>query len=117
MTELGQKVIGEVRRLAKENPRASAGCKYFEEDPETLRPLMDQPCCIVGNAVYNLGLVDLITDSRAYWGWNQEGISELERFASEASQEEVAWLAAVQEAQDDGYKWGDAVALADEEMC
>lgn len=118
MTELGQKVIGEVRRLAKENPKASAGCKYFEEDPENgFRPLLDQPCCIVGHAVYNLKLVYRLADSmNESWGWNVEGVSNLP-LSTSMSKDESEWLAFVQTFQDDGYKWGDALDLADEEMC
>lgn len=109
MSELGAKLIEEIRNLAKENPERTAGCTYLDSD--------GAPVCIVGHAMFNLGLID---ESAKQSDWNKSdfyilrfnGISGLDA----TDDAESRWIVAVQGMQDCGKEWGEAVEVADREV-
>ncbi|ANA86440.1 hypothetical protein BH762_gp079 [Gordonia phage OneUp] len=114
MSELGQKLISEIRVLATENPDRVAECKYFEDgDART------EPCCIVGHAAHNLGVSHLLVkeaETDSMWGsWNLREITELP-IAEELSESERKWIDLVQSNQDRKDRWEFAVEAADEEV-
>lgn len=99
-------LVKEIRRLAKENPDKKAECQYVYEEDLT-------PCCIVGHALYNLELVavgelEKQNEDRfdqTSWGCDFSGTTD-----------EQHWISEVQENQDNGATWAQAVEIADKEV-
>jgi hypothetical protein len=114
MTVIGEKIIGTTREIANEIPdfiyRSDGllkACAYVEynEDGES------KPGCIFGHALLRLGMIDL---SIAEWDANTEGIRSLAYREDWAlSNPELDWMGKVQNEQDTGSTWAEAVALAD----
>lgn len=109
-TEFGQRVINAVREVAAEDPSYvfTDVCRYVDQQG---------PACIVGHALWNLGLID----STFYHDYaNDEGIDCLLETlhatteAYEMSENEADWLKRVQDMQDSKTAWGTAVSLADD---
>ena len=125
MSEAGQKILAEVRKVAAEQPDyvyPFLRCKYMSDE--------GRPMCIIGHALFNLGYlptpVPLI-----YEGHGVETV--LDRLNIQVDMAEVYWLNKVQEAQD-GHAvihsrhipsmtkfdrrltWGDAIRYADGEL-
>jgi hypothetical protein len=116
-------VVQEVRKIAAERPDFiyrkpqyksngvlvdSASCMYINS-PEGEEPI---PGCIFGHALLNLGVEpDRI---RKYEGAIASSI--VRNLLREATVDvlNADWMNKVQDAQDDGVAWGDAVASADE---
>jgi len=108
MSELGQKIIAEVRAKAAADPEylyprtEAGGCSYLRNG---------QPSCIVGHALWNLGLID------AQWKGDDLGISDISHIINHEGWEltigEIDWLSKVQDNQDNGWPWGQSVARAD----
>ena len=107
MSELGQKLIAEVRKVAGERPDfiAPGDCVYVSDG---------QPSCLIGHALWNLGLVDENTEYRHL---NDEGITAASAFLNlDIEGLEIDWLSEVQIYQDARFAWSDAVQRADEVM-
>lgn len=107
MTQQGQAIIQAVRDVAAGNPLhvyGTGNCVYVRQG---------LPACLIGRALWNLGLIDgsleglMVNGARA--GELVEG-----RLGIALSQDESFWLERAQEAQDSGYAWMDAVRIADE---
>jgi hypothetical protein len=100
----------EARRLAQDEPDRKAVCSYVRYDEDGL-----VPNCIVGQAAFNLGIsLDELLKV------NTCGIRHLATFikpewlsVGENDDVHVAWLGALQGAQDGGETWGDALRIAD----
>lgn len=104
MSELGQNLVAEVRKIAAENPDYvyDGACVYVRDG---------QPACLVGKAAWNLELIDaeIENDSR-----NDGGVDDLVAYLEiHITYEESAWLGLVQEEQDGGSRWHSAVSKAD----
>ncbi|RAV17550.1 hypothetical protein DQP57_00565 [Mycobacterium colombiense] len=105
MSEIGQKLIEETRKVAAEYPDFIFKdiCRYVNDG---------KPGCIVGHALWNLGMVDETTEGK---GFNDDGIWGLDKYLNlNLDPYEYTWLRAAQDEQDTGAPWGKAVAAADE---
>ncbi len=111
MSELGQKIIAETRKVAAGNPdfvyqKISGACKYVRNG---------NPDCIIGHALWNVGLID------ADCPWDGYGVSSISNVIRDVDwgkgldSDEVGWLSIVQDSQDTGYSWREAIAKADRE--
>lgn len=107
MTATGESIIKAVRSIAAERPShayaQADGCAYV---------LNGKPACLIGHALWNLGLLGpSIEDLR----WNIMGIDSLldDKLDIPVGSEEMGWLSLVQEHQDMGLPWGEAVEMAD----
>lgn len=100
-------VVKEIRRLAAENPdhvdpNVARGipCKYFQDG---------QPSCIIGHAAHNLYPGRFLDDYECKPGFLI--LSDLDPNNPYVVRE---WADYVQECQDAGKSWSEAVSLADE---
>lgn len=104
MSEIGQKLIAEIRKAAADNPNKIVGvgkCIYFD--------VRGAPSCLVGYGLAALGVTSL------------GGLDNVEPFdniypslfGGELDDEEASWVQAVQDHQDNQLGWSEAVALAD----
>lgn len=123
MSEFGQLLIAEVRKVAALNPDYVYGpplCMYLNEN--------GRPSCIIGHALFNLGIYTYSNPE-----WEGKGITELlGLLGHQIDPVEMNWLNAVQRAQDgrvhrkvttdDGYSlnqyelrrsWGKSIECAD----
>lgn len=119
MTKLSE-LVETVKKLGAENPDKKAQCSYFHGN--------GQPCCIVGAALYEHGIKrkDLrIEDDLGYPVDFNEGtgvVSLLERVGvplgieMDVDSSVTELLEAVQEAQDGGLPWGEAIRRLDPEF-
>lgn len=114
MSELGQKLIAEVRRVAAENPdfiypRDISGgvksCVYIKDGC---------PSCIIGHALWNIGLID------AKFKGDHMALSDIGhvilQYGWGIETGEIEWLHKVQQYQDQLNPWGQAVRYADGEL-
>jgi hypothetical protein len=102
MSELGQKIIEGVRAAAAERPdyQDGDGCWYIRGS---------SPSCLVGHALWAAGLID-----KDWRGDDRGAIVDVVLYEEwPLDEDEVYWLANVQNSQDRGDAWGLAVALAD----
>ena len=107
MSDLGQKIIAEVRRVAAERPDyvypSQYGCSYLND--------CGGPSCLVGHALWNRNLI------RDGWEGDSWGDSSIHNVIIQEGWQleigEIDWLSRVQDAQDSGYSWGHAIARAD----
>ena len=112
MSELGQKIIAEVRKVAAEHPDyiyqkidgvSHGSCLYIYNN---------KPSCIIGHALWNVGLID------ANWKGDTRAISDIRSIIGcegwPLDSSEINWLAAVQHSQDRGTTWSGSVRAADE---
>lgn len=107
MSELGQKIIAETRKVAAERPEFvfKDWCQYVADG---------QPACIMGHALWNLGLVGPTLEGHAI---NEDGLDQiLDHLDLAIDEPEREWLLCAQEQQDCEYPWGEAVAYADERV-
>lgn len=107
MSEFGEKLIAEVRKVAERNPdhvyaKPSTGCVYVSGG---------QPSCIVGHALWNLGSIDanmeLVPDNTS----GMHGI--LDHLQIELDSRELDWLIDAQNYQDTRGTWSQAIWRAD----
>lgn len=94
-------IAAKVRELAARFPHRKADSFYFNSD--------HSPCCIVGHALHELRipLPDEVVNG-AYW-WETPPCPEWDIEADHARQ----FIDDVQEQQDNGKTWGEAVAIVD----
>jgi hypothetical protein len=112
MSEIGQTVIKAIRDVAERHPDyvypggldQGGGCFYVTDG---------KPSCLLGHAFWNLDMVDGNIENSDL---NHQGIlTILDTFGLEdADEPELAWLERVQESQDSGQTWRDAVQFADD---
>jgi hypothetical protein len=112
MSNRGAKLIQIIRDLAAENPdfryefvrrsNGTEGCSYVHEG---------QPSCIVGQAMWRAGLIDASLERSMD---NIAGFSSLYPGMKTLSESEVDWISAVQQYQDIGEAWAEAIRYADE---
>jgi hypothetical protein len=93
-----------VREIALEDPdyvydRPYGGCVYFDKD--------GCPSCLIGHGLAKLG----ITPERV-GGYNNSGVGGLS-YEDIIVGEDIKWLMDVQDQQDAGEFWGNAVRFAD----
>ena len=112
MSELGQKIIAEVRKVAAESksfiyepPLFRGSCVYIYDG---------SPSCIIGCALWNLELID------ATCPWDAYAISDITSIINsldwQVDENEKLWLLTVQQKQDVGISWGRCIELADENV-
>lgn len=106
MSTIGQKLIDAVRATADSNPTYiydnNYGCCYVRDG---------QPSCLVGHAAWNLGLIDATFERE---GANRAAVCDLSDILGLGLDDgESFWLSTVQDHQDTGYPWIEAVAGAD----
>jgi len=106
VSDLGQKLIASVRRLASERPgyvyprvnpikNTAGSCVYVADG---------QPSCIVGHALWELKLIGPeFEDHFQNSGGVEEIISALDL---SIDAKEITWLSEAQEQQDCGVQWG-----------
>ena len=116
MSELGEKLIAEVRRVAAVNPDyvyEEVSCAYVKDG---------KPSCLVGHALWNTGVIgpDSNLDapiSKGLYGKtraNYANFADLAPFLDlQLETCEITWLGDVQDAQDDGTPWDSSVRNAD----
>lgn len=112
MTVMGEKIIGTTREIVAEAP----GFVYDSDGKECLYVERDEydnatPGCIFGHVLWRLGIIDglFITHES-----NTDGIRVLAWQRNwELSGIELNWMAKVQNAQDTGSTWAEAVGYAD----
>jgi hypothetical protein len=115
--QIVERLVVAVREVAAEKPdlvysAPYGGCAYVADG---------QPSCIVGHAAWRLGLIDGSLESDD--GINSSGVTTLLRHLGVLPNNDLDYgepgyarefLDAVQEKQDEGVPWGDAVEIADE---
>lgn len=107
--DIGQKLIDEVRKIAAEKPA-------FVYTPPNMARCVNvsdgQPSCLVGHAFWNLGLIDASFEEQEN---NAGGVYSLTQILGlHLPEKEYNWLAQVQDNQDRGLPWGEAVKDADD---
>lgn len=110
MSETGQQIIAEIRRVAAENPNGTvprSGCVYVGND--------GNPSCLVGHALVNLDIIDPEAAARRGWNHRQFALIYNDAFNLDLDEDEVRWIADAQDAQDLQRSWSEAVACADVE--
>lgn len=118
MSEIGQKIIAEIRRVAAENPDIRVpgeACVYVDVSHEKEQW---EPRCLVGQALFALGLLDeLLPDPFEEYGpgaWNETAFDHMyHSIAPGMEQAEVAWVRKAQEHQDSDKTWSESVRTAD----
>lgn len=104
MTVTAEDIINEVRKAAATRPDNVAECQYV---------LDGEPSCIVGVAMWNLGLIDEDIESDENLNCSTNVDYFLEDFGIKATVEQRRWLLWAQSAQDTGTRWQEAVDSAD----
>lgn len=116
----------QLRVLAERNPEKRAGCQYFKDD---------QPSCIVGHVLADLGVSETKTEKRTY-GYatytdhtlmtSEGGVLMQSREPARCidwrmlgvrmpTEKQKTWVQALQDHQDSGNSWGEALEKADEQ--
>lgn len=107
MSDLGQQIIEETCKVAKANPS-------FVYDGDCIYVRDDQPACLIGHALWNLGLIDI---SLGHHVVNSCGVSRVAEFLKiPLDDAEEYWLTEAQSAQDEGDTWGDAIERANDRL-
>lgn len=117
MSEIGQKLIAQIREIAAANP------DYVYERPPSADPdspgscryvYNGQPSCIVGHAAWNLKLID------ATFEQNRDNTADVtglvDALSLEVDDEERYWIDYAQSYQDNGSTWGNVPGQADADM-
>lgn len=100
-------VIDAIRRAAAESPRKKASAAYFRDG---------QPCCIVGWALAEFGVVIDPDDVLPRWHADEAHTLPWTEFGVAApSIAERVWIRIVQGRQDNLWFWADAVESVDHE--
>jgi hypothetical protein len=103
-------LISVVREVAEKNPTfvydvdsdgVNGSCVNFKDGA---------PSCIIGHGLYRLGMTET---SMGTYAQSSEVLSVLDGFQIESTEKQSDWLSTVQNEQDLGYPWLDAVKLAD----
>lgn len=105
MSEIGQKLIAETRKVATENPDFvyEGVCQYVDGG---------KPACLIGHALWNLGLIDEALERQSV---NDDGVRFITNHLEIALDDsEESWLTRTQSGQDNGISWGMSVVHADE---
>ena len=104
-------VIAEVRKVAAKMPDHlglvdGGGCHYVHKGA---------PSCIIGHALWNLGVIDAEFENRGINGSGVRALTDLISGIDDTTEDEMdrTWLYEVQESQDSGAEWAHAVAQAD----
>lgn len=105
MSEIGQKLIAETRKVAAERSDFvyQGFCQYVDGG---------KPACLIGHALWNLGLID---ESLEFRSVNEDCVRFVANdlnIALDDSEED--WLMNTQSGQDHGTSWGMSVVRADE---
>lgn len=104
MSELGEKLIGTVREVVAERPdfvyEPGAGCVYVHNG---------QPSCLLGHALWRLGLITADLSPMTNGLGITAGIPGLESL----DQSELNWLDLAQGEQDLGSDWAHALVVAE----
>lgn len=105
MSEFGQRLIEEVRKVAAENPDLDykAPCLYVKAG---------KPSCLIGQALWRLGVIDADFEQDSSNVDGMRGV--LDRLSLRVDGSELEWLCDVQNAQDTWATWGGAIKYADE---
>ena len=108
-------IVTQVRELAAKYPKAQyhkeEGSAYCDYEFGTVTNGPDTPGCIMGQAVRLLGV------DTSGWGRGEIGpILEEEGYEFPADDSNMDWLLAVQQRQDSGVTWGEAIKLTDKTM-
>lgn len=105
MSELGQQLIAETRKVVEANPDFvySGVCRYVKEG---------QPSCLIGHALWNLNLIDGTLEDSPHNGNSSWGI--INHLELDVDPESMDWLSYAQSRQDSGYyTWAGAISEAD----
>jgi hypothetical protein len=105
MSEIGQKIIAETRKVAAETPGFvyRGLCQYVDGG---------RPACLIGHALWNLGLID---ETLEHLSVNDDAVRFVTNHLDIALDEaEESWLNLAQSRQDNGFPWGTSVVRADE---
>lgn len=119
-TSIGEQLQEKVREIAAERPdyvyKGKGGgvgkpgrCVYVRDG---------QPSCLIGHALWGLGLIDATLEQRGSGqGFNTGDIHSLaDTLKLDIDSDSLDWLSHAQYRQDVGNTWGDAVQLADEQL-
>lgn len=112
MSELGQRLIEEVRMVAAKNPDfvydeptdacgIGQGCAYVHNG---------RPSCLIGQAMWNLGMIDASLEDCL--DSNHCAIRFFPRIVATLDDDEIEWLTKVQERQDAKEPWGHCVGIS-----
>ncbi|AAN01683.1 hypothetical protein P755_gp071 [Mycobacterium phage Quink] len=127
-TEIGQKIITKIREIAAEKPDFVYQPPVNDYADHCVYVHGGQPSCIVGQALWKLGIIGpslevdrtRIDDTEPGSGRglesspNRAGSRGLLRYLGlEVSPEEDDWIRAVQQNQDCEHSWADSVKWAD----
>lgn len=109
MSDLGCQLIAEVRKVAADNPLF----QYYNGEDESCKYISNGgPDCLIGHALWNIGLID------ADWQGDRQSRSDIRNIVEWAEWEldasEVDWLAHVQQSQDNSCPWGRCIRQADD---
>lgn len=92
-----------LREIVQQNPDRYAGCTYF--DPA------GQPNCVVGHVLHELGVdADAI---EALEGVPAQGLDWAALGVRNPGSKQSRWIACLQDEQDGGASWSDALAAAE----
>lgn len=107
MSELGQQIIAEVRKIVAEDP------SYRYESGRCAYVLYGQPACLIGKALWNLDVIDASLETHL-GGVNTEEVDTLAgALGLDIDPDEMLWLRAAQTTQDEHETWGYAIEVAD----
>src|SRR6185437_3695800 len=98
----------ETRKVAEANPDFvfEGDCQYVQDG---------KPACLIGHALWNLGLIDADLESRSY---NDDGVDMIkQRLNIDIDDDEEIWLAEAQSAQNRRRPWGEDIQLFANEQC
>ena len=99
-----------VRKLAESEPEKHAVCRYFSAHTA-------QAICIVGHAMalQGFGFSDLKASAAEIGPYNGESFGRMMTDAGLGDNDVVDWINDVQEKQDGGMSWSDAIKEVDKE--
>lgn len=97
----GDRLVAEVIRIAKESPDRVYGGRYCAY------VLDGEPSCLVGRALWNLGLIDASIEGTERNGETIDYVADV--LELDITQEQSDYLYRVQERQDNNWTWGDAI--------
>lgn len=111
MSDIGQRLIDEVKRVAGEHPDFryripgdTTQCKYVKDGA---------PSCLIGCGLWNLGLIDEDFEHALYRGYGINGAGVRNAFVGlglELDDDEIDWLEVVQDGQDGTRPWGACIS-------
>jgi hypothetical protein len=112
MSVLGQQLIEIVRRKAAEQPDFVYGPPIAAGGaPSCFYVQNGQPSCLIGQALFESGVIDASIENVSHNVANVSGLAEILDLPIDA--DELRWLSIVQHQQDARTPWDTAVAIAD----